>query len=210
MSKTTLYIARHGQTEWNVEKRMQGQQDSPLTMLGKQQAQWLGEALASVNVDVIYASSSGRTVMTAKYLRGNKDVPIVQKDEFREMSLGNWEGKFIKDIEQKESKAYKTFWERPDLYQTDSGETFHDVYHRAVPEVRRILKTHANQSILIVTHTVTLKLIMAYFEGRPLANLWDPPYIHPACLCKIEVSGEEWKILLHGDISHYQKEAGEW
>ncbi|MFD2882332.1 histidine phosphatase family protein [Paenibacillus rhizoplanae] len=55
---TTVYITRHGQTEWNVQKRMQGHQDSPLTPLGVQQAEWLSKSLLDVHLDAVYASSS--------------------------------------------------------------------------------------------------------------------------------------------------------
>lgn len=64
----------------------------------------------------------------------------------------------------------------------------------------------------MVTHTVVVKLLMAYAEPRPLHLLWELPYIHPACLCKLEFIDGNPRILLHGDTSHYQDghEAKAW
>lgn len=68
MKKTTIYITRHGQTQWNVEKRMQGRQDSPLTEQGMRQAMWLRDALKHVDFDAMYASPSPRARRTAEIL----------------------------------------------------------------------------------------------------------------------------------------------
>jgi phosphoserine phosphatase len=73
-------------------------------------------------------------------------------------------------------------------------------------KLNEILREYTGKSVLIVTHTVVLKVLMAYFEGRPLDKIWNPPYIHPACLCKVEVVDDQIHIVLHGDISHYKEE----
>lgn len=89
---TTIYLVRHGQTEWNVLHRFQGHMDSPLTKLGIQQAEWLGEALQHDPIDLIYSSTSNRAFHTAEIIRGNRDVAVTACDEFKEINLGVWEG----------------------------------------------------------------------------------------------------------------------
>ncbi|WP_245237729.1 histidine phosphatase family protein, partial [Paenibacillus ihuae] len=60
-----------------------------------------------------------------------------------------------------------------------------------------------------VTHTVVIKVLMAYFEARAMDKLWELPYIYPTCLCRIDITDGVPEILLHGDISHYESsEAG--
>lgn len=71
-----------------------------------------------------------------------------------------------------------------------------------------IAASNPGASILLVTHTVVVKLLMAYFEGRSMDRLWDLPYIHPTCLSKIELTDEVPSIILHGDVSHYREEQG--
>ncbi|MGC4378580.1 histidine phosphatase family protein [Fictibacillus sp. Mic-4] len=207
MPKTTLYIVRHGQTEWNVEKRMQGRKDSPLTELGEWQARWLSEALAPIKFDEIYSSSSGRAVKTAEIISGKPKDQIKVTDQLKEMHLGVWEGEIQATIQENDQKRFSSFWNDPEQFEANGGESFIDVQKRVLPELQRIITNHTGKNILIVTHTVIIKILMAYFEERPLSKLWDPPYIHPACLCKVELEEGKHRICLHGDISHYKHEA---
>lgn len=203
---TTIYIVRHGQTEWNVQKRLQGHHDSPLTELGKQQAQWLGEALKDETIDYIYSSSSDRAYHTAEYIRGNRKIDNVKCDDLMEIHLGDWEGLTHDEAKESNPEQNENFWNRPDQFKVNNSETFMDVKKRALSVLNSIISEHKGKSTLIVTHTVVVKLLMAHFEGRALNDIWNPPYIHPACLCKIEIDHEKVNILLHGDTSHYQVE----
>jgi probable phosphoglycerate mutase len=206
VGKTTLYIVRHGETEWNVEKRLQGHHDSPLTQLGELQADWLHEALKEVEFDGIYTSSSQRAVRTTEIISRQQKSPIVKVDQLREMYLGEWEGKRQSDLLKSEPHEFQSFWHTPHLFQPTTGESFLEVQDRVIDKLKQIHRNHYSDSpLLIVTHTVVVKVLMAYFEGRPLSNIWDPPYLHPACLCKVEFDGDKSTIYLHGDTSHYKK-----
>lgn len=204
--KTTLYIVRHGQTEWNVEHRMQGHQDSPLTELGIKQAKWLGDALRSDHLDVVYSSSSPRACHTADLIRGGREIAIHERDDLKEINLGVWEGLTQDEAKATFSEQFDYFWHNPAEFLVDGSETFIQVKDRAISLLHDILRQHEGQSILIVTHTVVVKLLMAYFENRPLQNIWNLPFIYPACLCKVEVSERNHEIILHGDIGHYQED----
>lgn len=203
---TTIYITRHGQTEWNIQKRFQGHRDSPLTELGMKQAECLGESLQQQQIDRIFTSSSGRAIKTAEIVKGQRDIPIEVSEAFKEINLGVWEG-----LTQDEAKIHSTlqfdnFWNDSGAFQVENSETFQQVSERAVQEVKRILQNYKGKSILIVTHTAVIKVIMAYFEQRAMKDIWNPPYIHPTCLCKIEMNDESSTIVLHGDMSHYKGE----
>ncbi|MFD1128999.1 histidine phosphatase family protein [Paenibacillus provencensis] len=206
---TTIYIVRHGQTEWNVLGKMQGHQDSPLTELGTRQARWLGEALAEEPIDVIYSSSSGRAVHTAEVIRGSREIPVTLTDNLREMNLGLWEGRTGDELKLEEPMKYQQFWEEPELFAADGGETYIETMDRAQQELKHILKVNQGKTVLIVTHTVVVKLLMTWLEQRSLETLWDLPYIHPASLCKIVFNEENKpKVVLYADISHYPETAG--
>ncbi|QMV40052.1 histidine phosphatase family protein [Cohnella cholangitidis] len=203
---TTIFITRHGQTEWNVQKRFQGHNDSPLTELGVKQAMWLGESLQEQKIDQIYSSSSERAIRTAEVIKGRRGIPIEVCEAFREIDLGVWEG-----ITQEEAKSmfelqFHNFWSDPGAFHVENSETFGQVSERAINKLNHIVNDNFGKSILVVTHTVVLKLIMAYFEQRDLKNIWNPPYIYPTCLCKIEVKKDNHSIVLHGDMSHYKEE----
>lgn len=209
MSTTTVYLTRHGQTEWNVQHRMQGHMDSELTALGVQQAEWLNLAMRATPLDVIYASPSPRALRTAEIIRGERTTPLKTSEAFKEIGMGVWEGYDSTELEAEYSEQYRYFWEDPEQFKVEGSETFAEVQARALEKLQNILAQHAGESILIVTHTVVIKLLMAYFEGRALQKLWDLPYIHPTCLCRIDFTDGVPEILLHGDTSHYeQSEAG--
>ncbi|GCF06913.1 histidine phosphatase family protein [Dictyobacter arantiisoli] len=203
--KTTLYITRHGQTEWNVERRIQGYTDSPLTATGKLQASWLGAALEDTEFTTIYASSSGRTQQTAEIIRGTRQLPIIASDDLREIGLGSWEGRLTEEIQLEDPEEYQAYRDTPHLYQArHGGETFDQIRQRVVTKIHEIVTHHEGQNILVVTHAVAIKALMNDLEERPLARFWEPPFIHPTSLSKIIYRDRIPTIELYGDISHYQ------
>jgi len=205
--KTTIYITRHGQTQWNVEERMQGFQDSPLTEQGIQQALWLRNALQHVHFDVLYTSPSQRAEKTAEILHEQRDCELICHDDLREIYMGDWEGRTRQEVQLQSPDAYVAFWETPHLYiKENGGESYYDLQKRAIGFVNSLLLRHEGETILIVTHAATLKTILNYFAGRALAQLWQPPFIHPTALCKVIAENQRFLIELHGDISHYQDE----
>ena len=208
MPKTTLYITRHGQTQWNVEGRMQGHQDSPLTDLGIRQAIWLRDTLHEIAFDSIYASPSPRAKKTAEILRAQRSCDVIYDDALREQSMGSWEGERGKEIKQNYPVAYHTFWQTPHLYQPENGgESFFDFHKRVISFIESLISKNEGKTILIVSHAGTVKAIMSYFEGRALADLWNPPVIYQTSLSKVIVEEQHFYIETYADISHYQEQA---
>ncbi|MNY37357.1 Histidine phosphatase superfamily [compost metagenome] len=102
-------------------------------------------------------------------------------------------------------EQFDHFWNEPDLFSVPHSEKFAEVSKRAMGMLQHIQETHAGKSIAIVTHTVVVKLIMAFYEQRLMRDIWQPPYVHPACLSKIVFTAEGPQIMLHADVSHYQE-----
>lgn len=201
----TLYLTRHGETEWNVEKRMQGWQDSPLTEKGKQDAMRLGKRLEAVDLTAIYASTSGRAFETAQLIRGKRLVPIYADEQLREMHLGDWEGKTHEEIKEMDPIAFEHFWNYPHLYTPRRGERFIDVQNRAFAAIKRIVERHSEGNILIVTHGVVLKAVIARFKNAPLKELWAPPYMYGTSITIVKADGGRFELLLEGDVSHLEE-----
>lgn len=203
--KTRLYVTRHGETEWNVQKRMQGRKNSPLTERGMEQARKLGERMQSLNLDVIYSSPSERAVRTAELIRGNRDIAITQDEHFYEIHMGTWEGMTSEEIKEQYPDRFDLFWTKPHLYETDSGETFEAAQERVLEGLFEVLKKHEGQDILVVGHAVVSKLILGYFEGREIAKIWDDPFMHSASLSLIEIENGTGEILLYADTAHFKE-----
>lgn len=198
----TLYITRHGETVWNIEKRMQGSQDSPLTAKGIQNALSLGKALKNIQFTAILSSPSGRTVHTANLIKGERKLPVIFDDNLKEIDMGDWEGKTQTAIEAAFPLEYDAFWNAPHLYTPVGGETFTQVRERAQQFLNHIKREYQSGNILVVTHSVVIKCLFSIFMNAPLERIWDPPFIHDTSLTIAEMNENGFKIVLAGDLSH--------
>lgn len=202
--KTTLYFTRHGQTKWNLQKKMQGHKDSPLTEFGIRQAEWLRERLGNVDFDAIYSSSSPRAVSTARILLGNRPIDISTLDSLKEINMGLWEGQNVKHIQQAYPVQYEQFFNQPHLYTpTGHGESYRELLGRTLPAIKDIITKHKGKEVLIVTHRITLKAVMGYFLNKQLDEMGNLPDIYPTALCKITMNEDTPEVDLYGDVSHY-------
>ncbi|MGC5325438.1 histidine phosphatase family protein [Brevibacillus sp. SYSU BS000544] len=204
---TQLYLTRHGETEWNAQKRMQGRLDSALTKHGEEQAKRLGQRLHTHPLDVIYSSTSGRAVQTSQLIKGERDIPIILDANLQEMSFGRWEGMTYHEIQSNDepnASQYNHFWNNPHLFEPfNGGETFSDVEQRVLTVVKRIVQENYGKSILLVSHAVVIKLILAFYEKTALEKLWEGPFLYGASLSHIDFSDPEApKVILYGDSSH--------
>jgi len=203
MTRTDFYLTRHGETEWNRDERLQGRKDSPLTALGEAQAIRLRSMIASVHLDVIYSSPSPRAARTAAILGEGREVPIVLSTALLEIDLGGWEGRLGADLALEFPEEYRIYRSDPAAYRSPvGGESFYDV-RRRVLEFWHSLGQGRNvgKHVLLVTHTIPLKLIMADAEGRPLKQLWDPPFAQQASLSHVALEGDAYKILRYAETA---------
>lgn len=182
-----IYLLRHGQTDWNRERRAQGQQESRLTDLGRQQARELGQRLTEQPLDSIYCSSSVRTRETAELAFGARHMDILYCDKLREIRMGAWEGRLYDDIRNEDQVQFDAFWQSPDKFSVDGAETFLELQQRAISRVEEILMNSGHQHIAIVSHGAWIKSLLCAIEQRPLNQLWHPPRMHNCSLSKIKV-----------------------
>jgi len=210
MGTTSLYIVRHGQTIWNVEQRMQGRKDSALTELGVQQAEWAAEALRGVQFGAAYASSSPRTMRTAGIITAGRRVDVTPSDALQEIQLGIWEGRLQKELAFKFENHYNAFWKAPHTFRMNGSETLFAVRTRVLAEIERIVAAHPGQNVLIVSHTVAIKLLLAEYEGSKIPQLWESgSYLHPGSISLVRIAGDGRKavVAFSGDISHWPEHA---
>ena len=202
-----LHLIRHGQTDWNEERRAQGQSDSRLTELGEQQASSLGQRLRPVKFDKAFCSSSLRTRQTAANLFAETELEIEYLDSLREIFLGPWEGTLYDEIEQEEPDSFRHFWEEPHLSDVVGAESFFDLQARAMTTIEKIAERHLNQCIALVSHGALIKTILCHVEGRPMHELWTPPHMHNCAhsIIKIDEQGQR-KIIQYADVAFAELE----
>ncbi|SFC43093.1 phosphoglycerate mutase [Bacillus sp. OV322] len=202
---TQLYLTRHGETVWNTKKLMQGWKDSPLTDRGIKQAKQLAERLSDVSLDAIYSSSSNRAIHTAEIIRGEKPLDVIAYNHLRELSFGNWEGKTFEENEKKNPEEWLSFWKTPHLFSHNTVEPFVHVQERMVKTVQNIINQHPFENVLIVTHSIALKLLMNYFEKNTLENLWSTPAIPSASLTLVKVNNKFIEVVYKYDTTHMKQ-----
>lgn len=200
---TKIYLTRHGETQWNTLRKMQGHMDSPLTDLGRQQAAWLADRLKDVSIDHIYSSPSGRAMETAELINAHKGLDIRTSDQFKEIYLGSWEGLTQPEIEAFDAERYQHFWYEPESFVPSNGESFEDVIERTSAAMERLAEKHQGESLLIVAHAVVLKALIAYVEKKEIKDFWKGPFMNSTCLNCFEKTESGWQVTMLGDTSHY-------
>ncbi|MEX2130464.1 MAG: histidine phosphatase family protein [Pseudohongiellaceae bacterium] len=173
-----LHLIRHGQTDWNAIRRIQGQTDSSLNELGRQQARQLAAILDHYEFDQVYCSSSLRTRQTAEQLFSHRQLPVTYLDTLREIDLGPWEGLLYAEIEQSDPNRFDHFFNAPHLFQLEGAENYRQLQHRATTAIEEIRRKHSGEEIAVVSHGALIKSLLNHLEGKPLAQLWDPPLMH--------------------------------
>lgn len=157
--KTHLYLARHGQTQWNEVKRFQGQLNSDLTLRGKQQSAKLALKLANQQIDLIVSSTLGRAVDSALICQQILKTPIARLDELVERNLGPWQGQYIADI-QSEENYHEILHQYTDTAPLN-GESAVNCGSRIYQALKVLAKSHLNKSVLVIFHGEALRCFLA-------------------------------------------------
>ncbi len=167
---TTLYLVRHGETEWNASERCQGSLDIPMNDNGVRQAQLAGDALRGVAFDAAYTSSLGRAQQTAAAILGSSGLAAVQLPALSELSYGDWHG--LRPAEWPNDTGAR--WRRdPWSVAFPGGESLPVLRDRVIPEFRRIAANHAGQRILIASHGHVNRVMLIHAMGSDPSMFWE-------------------------------------
>jgi alpha-ribazole phosphatase len=170
---THLYLIRHGETDWNIEGRWQGQADVPLNARGLQQAAQTAAALTGIGFSAIYSSDLARARQTAEALAHATGVAISFDPRLREIHQGEWQGQLVTDIRARYAQAYQLRLDDPLAFAAPGGETARQVQQRVVQATDDILRQHPCQHVAIVSHGFALAVIWVYYQGLPFERVWQ-------------------------------------
>lgn len=198
----TIYLVRHGQTEWNVLHKMQGWGNGELTEKGIADAKALAHRLKHTPINKIYSSSSKRAIETAQIIDCGRGIPIVADDHLREMNFGDWDGQLTADVKANYPKEHAIFWETPHLFEGVNGETFSDLQKRAQKAFSSILAEQTEGTVLVVAHSIFLRVLLATIKQLPLSNIFKQNNLGHTSLTKVVVNGESMKVEFEGDTTH--------
>ncbi|MGH2805898.1 MAG: histidine phosphatase family protein [Actinomycetota bacterium] len=159
---TTIYLVRHGATDWNINKRAQGTADIPLNEVGEMQALHTAEELSKVEVDAVYTSDLQRACYTAEAIAKIQGLDVVKEPRFREINQGEWTGLTVDEIRAKWPDRWgpaRHYSERP------GGESPQQVRERALAALREVVEKHPDEHVVIVSHGGTIRWISAESLG---------------------------------------------
>ncbi|KAF1029599.1 MAG: Phosphoserine phosphatase 1 [Burkholderia plantarii] len=206
MTTTQILFIRHGETDWNRVKRIQGHIDIPLAQTGVAQAQQLAARLADeardgLRLDAIYSSNLQRARQTAEPIAARLDLPVVLNEGVRERNYGAFQGHDSTQIAEQFPDAYAHWQTRDPGFEPPGGESQRALYHRVWHAIDAIAAAHAGGRIAIVTHGGVLDCVYRRAAQLPL----DAPHQYQllnTSLNVVETDGEAVRIVRWADVDH--------
>lgn len=170
--KMKLYLVRHGETDWNIENKIQGQTDIELNENGKRQAQDFAARIIDENykIDSIYTSSKKRACETAGIIGRALGIEPKVYPGLEEISLGKWEGYTWNQVKELFKEEYQ-IWRTNRRYQMPpSGESYQQLLDRLLPALDEIVKREKGNA-LVVTHSAVIMTLLSYLYDTPFEDM---------------------------------------
>ncbi len=192
---TRLFLVRHGETDFNREKRIAGQLDIPLNELGRAPAQATAELLKDELIAAVYASDLARAAETAQIIAEKHKLSVILSKELRERSYGHWEGKFAEEIESLFPEEYEQLRQAPLDFAPPGGESRKALFERVTQKLNEILAAHADESVVIVSHGGPIRQMINYVIVLELGiQAPNPSQAHiDADLCSVSLLSHDAK-----------------
>lgn len=158
-----LYLIRHGQTDWNIQGKIQGSHDIPLNDTGRAQARLVAEGMDHRPVTKIFSSTLMRAVETARTVGDRQNVDIYLVPGLIEVEFGRWEGMTWEEIKEKYPEEHERWFMNPVDVAPPGGETQTEVMERVAGAVETVMgMTNGREDIAVVSHGATIAYMISY------------------------------------------------
>ena len=184
-----LYMIRHGETDWNKVRRLQGRSDIPLNSEGIRLAKVTSDALKSVPFTRIYTSPLKRARQTAEIIKGERNIPVIEEPRIQEISFGIYEGYHCgKDNYDIPDPDFINFFDNPEKYiPPKNAESIAELCKRTTDFLQELVHTTqygAEDAILLSTHGAALRGLLSSVEKTDIAHFWQGG-VHKNCAVTI-------------------------
>jgi probable phosphoglycerate mutase len=201
MHETTLIVIRHGETEWNREKRMQGTTDTQLSEIGRAQARALGRRLAGRAFSALYSSNLSRARDTARAIAEHTGREVVLDPRLQERRFGIFEGLLAEEIRARYPQEHARFASGEADYEVPGGESARGFTERCLGCLTEIAGRHAGEEVVVVTHGLVLDSLYR------AAHRLDHGVRRPVPLINASVNlfgygASAWRMVVWGDVTH--------
>lgn len=211
MPITKLFLVRHGQSAGNAEGRFGGHGPTPLSELGRAQAELAADALAREGVTAIFSSDLDRAVQTAEPLARRLDLPIYATKAFRERHVGVLEGLTFDESKENYPKDYYALVNRVVHHVITEGESYRQLLKRTTAELWEILRNHQGERIAIFSHTGAICFMTLHLMGAIHRSTKQTPWIVTSnCgINRFEIRGRRnVRVLALNDTRHLSEPTG--
>jgi probable phosphoglycerate mutase len=193
-SATHICLVRHGETDWNAARRIQGQLDLPLNPTGIAQAEATARALARETFAAIFSSDLERAHHTARLIAGHHPIEVSLREDLRERRYGKFQGLTYGEIESRYPEAHRHFHERHLDEDFDGGESLREFHARVSGALNAIAGTCTGQRVLVVAHGGVLDIAYRLATRRDLQSSRDFT-ISNAAVSWIAHAADGWHLL---------------
>ena len=200
---TQICLVRHGETEWNAERRIQGQIDIGLNETGVRQAMAAGRWLKSAGIVALYSSDLKRAWTTAQSIGTELGLVPTPVPEMRERRYGVFEGLTYDEAKANHPEGYAAFEGRNADYDFENGESLQVMFVRVTGKLKELAAQHPGQTIAIVLHGGVLDIINRFVRGNSLETPRD--FLIPnAGINWIAVDDGLWSLKTWGETDHLE------
>jgi alpha-ribazole phosphatase len=198
-----IFLVRHAEAVGiDRQKRYLGQQDVDLSPFGIRQAEMLGQAFGHCPIQAVFTSDLLRAVHTALCIVKDHHCQPERVREFREISLGEWEGRTFQEVQAQYPEEYRQRGQDIVNYRTPGGESFADLQKRVLPAFTAVVeKTKGN--LVIVAHAGVNRVILCHLMQRPLQELFSIPQDHAAVNILWESMGSHRVVAVNLDLDSF-------
>ena len=207
-----LYMVRHGETDWNKERRIQGQADIPLNVFGRHLARETAKGLKDIPFDLCFTSPLGRAKETAAIILEGRDVPVIEDARIEEMAFGDYEGKCCSKDGWNLPEEFRRFFTDPAHYLTPpGGENFYDVKKRTGEFLQELYHNpdYQDSTILLTTHGAALAGLLNNIKNLDISDYWGIG-VHKNCaVTEISVT-DGHPVIMSENVVYYTDEVADW
>ncbi len=200
-----LYLLRHGETDWNVEQRIQGVSDTALNEVGVAQAEALACALRGCSIACVYTSPLRRARRTAEIVARALDAPLLEEAGIAELNQGELEGAAFRHLHQTHPEFMEVWQNHPAEARMPGGESLPELQERAWAAMECLLEAHESEVIAAVSHNLAIITILCNILGAEL-NGFRRLRQHNAAMNIVEHTPQRgWSVVTMNSLAHLQE-----
>ena len=200
---TQIFLVRHGQSEGNLFRRVQGQTDVELTADGKAQLPYLTKRFAETPLAAVYTSPLRRAEETAAAIVGGRDIPVFADKRLIEMCFGAWEMRPWGEVNLESPELKRAFLHDPDRWHVPGSEAHAAVQKRMLAAMTDIARANDGKTVAVACHGMAIRAFLARILGVPSERIFeDVPLVNNTSVTLLRFENDTFSVIYVNDTTH--------